>query len=42
MTTVANFERKKWDMIGKEIGMSGEGCKRRAKGIGYQLQIVLI
>ena len=28
------FEKKKWDLIGKEIGMSGEGCKRRAMELG--------
>jgi hypothetical protein len=26
-----NFEKKKWELIGKDIGMTGEGCKRRAK-----------
>ena len=38
MTTVANFEKKKWDMTGKEIGMPGEGCKRRAKKLGINFR----
>jgi len=30
-----NFEKKKWDFIGKDIGMTGEGCKKRAKELKF-------
>jgi hypothetical protein len=33
-----NFDKRKWDMLGKEIGMSAEGCKKRAKELGLKFQ----
>jgi hypothetical protein len=35
---VENFDKKKWDMIGREIGMSGEGCKKRAKELNMSFR----
>jgi hypothetical protein len=30
-----NFEKKKWEFIGKAIDMTGEGCKRRATELDF-------
>jgi hypothetical protein len=32
---MANFEKNKWIMIGKEIDMSSAGCKKRAKECNF-------
>jgi hypothetical protein len=30
-----NFEKRKWELVGKDIEMTGEGCKRRATELGF-------
>jgi len=35
---IHGFEKKKWDLIGNKIGMSGEGCKRRADELGLKFR----
>ena len=37
-----NFEKKKWGLIGNDIGMTGEGCKKRAKELNLRFNWILL